>query len=190
MPLEYLWAWSPCQDAVGVPAALRWQTAAGGIGNPTGHWTKTWLECPGSAEVADSRRRHRQPGRALCQDAVRVPAALRWQTVAGGIGSRKGKGPTKWEGPPAAICHCNIHHSNSPSNHSRNPVIIAVTLVIIATPVIISAPFASPNRKSPAIRTSLLWLSAGGKAGRCVHFARTCHRNSLSAMCKAHCHGR
>ena len=33
MPLEYLWAWSPCQDAVGVPAALRWQTAAGGIGS-------------------------------------------------------------------------------------------------------------------------------------------------------------
>ena len=24
--------------------------------------------------------------------------------AAGGIGSRKGKGPTKWEGPPAAIC--------------------------------------------------------------------------------------
>ena len=24
---------------------------------------------------------------------------------AGGIGSRKGKGPTKWEGPPGTICH-------------------------------------------------------------------------------------
>ena len=23
-----------------------------------------------------------------------------WQMVSGGIGSRKGKGPTKWEGPP------------------------------------------------------------------------------------------
>ena len=43
------------------------------------------------AEVADSRRRHWQPDWALDQDAVGVPAALRWQTVAGGIGSRKGK---------------------------------------------------------------------------------------------------
>ncbi|MDD6828824.1 MAG: hypothetical protein PUD74_03425, partial [Bacteroidales bacterium] len=25
--------------------------------------------------------------------------------VPGGIGSRKGKGPTKWEGPPGTICH-------------------------------------------------------------------------------------
>ena len=32
----------------------------------------------------------------------------RW-IVDGGIGSRKGKGPTKWGGPPAAICRCNIH---------------------------------------------------------------------------------
>ena len=28
-----------------------------------------------------------------------------WQMVSGGIGSRKGKGPTKWEGPPGTICH-------------------------------------------------------------------------------------
>ena len=28
-----------------------------------------------------------------------------WQMVPGGIGSRKGKGPTKWEGPPDTICH-------------------------------------------------------------------------------------
>ena len=45
------------------------------------------------------------PEKAENQDAVGVPAALRWQTAAGGIGSRKGKGPTKWEGPPAAVCH-------------------------------------------------------------------------------------
>ena len=45
----------------------------------------------GSAEVADSRRRHWQPDRALDQDVVGVPVALRWQTVAGGIGSRKGQ---------------------------------------------------------------------------------------------------
>ena len=28
-----------------------------------------------------------------------------WHMVSGGIGSRKGKGPTKWEGPPGTICH-------------------------------------------------------------------------------------
>ena len=27
-----------------------------------------------------------------------------WQMVSGGIGSRKGKVPTQWEGPPVAIC--------------------------------------------------------------------------------------
>ena len=30
------------------------------------------------------------------------------------------------------------------------------------------------TRKSPAIRTCLLWLSAGDKAGRCGDFERTC----------------
>ena len=78
------------QDAVGVPAALRWQTAAGGIGNPTGTRPgRGWST--GGAVVADSRRRHWLPKREVNQDAVGVPAALRWQTVAGGIGSRKGK---------------------------------------------------------------------------------------------------
>ena len=44
----------------------------------------------------------------LQSSPFRVQSKLQWQIVEGGIGSRKGKGPTKWEGPPAAICHCNI----------------------------------------------------------------------------------
>ena len=43
----------------------------------------------GGAEVADSRRRHWLQKRALGQDAVGVPAALRWQTAVGGIGNPK-----------------------------------------------------------------------------------------------------
>ena len=35
-------------------------------------------------------------------------------------------------------------------------------------------PPARRTRKSPAIRTCLLWLSAGDKAGRCGDFDRTC----------------
>ena len=31
-----------------------------------------------------------------------------WLLVTGGIGSRKGKGPTKWEGPPGANSHIAI----------------------------------------------------------------------------------
>ena len=45
---------------------------------------------------------------------------LQRQIAEGGIGSRKGKGPTKWEGPPAAICCCNIH-SNLTCNQSIAP---------------------------------------------------------------------
>ena len=120
MPLEYLWAWSPCQGAVGVPAALRWQTAAGGIGNPIEHCARTRLEYR-------QRRGGRQPQEALApdwalgQDAVGVPAALRWQTAAGGIGSRKGKGPTKWEGPPAAVCHLSAPKQSQQTSSNKQP---------------------------------------------------------------------
>ena len=109
------------QDAVGVPAALRWQTAAGDIGNPTGTGPgRGWSA--GGAEVADRRRKHWRPDRALDQDAVGVPAALRWQTVAGGIGSRKGKGPTKWEGPPAAVCHLSATKQRNKAAATNQPL--------------------------------------------------------------------
>ena len=75
--------WALDQDAVGVPAALRWQTAAGGI---------------------DSRL-------AENQDAVGVPAALRWQTVAGGIGSRKGREPGRgWSSGSAEVADSRRRH--------------------------------------------------------------------------------
>ena len=98
----------------------------------------------GSAEVADSCRRHWRPDRALGQNAVGVPAALRWQTVAGGIGSRKGKGPTKWEGPPAAVCHlsapkqsqqtsCNQQHNKAAQQSSRNKAATSICNKAAAT---------------------------------------------------------
>ena len=40
---------------------------------------------------------------------IKLQSKLQWQIAEGGIGSRKGKGPTKWEGPPAAIYHCKIY---------------------------------------------------------------------------------
>ena len=48
---------------------------------------------------------------------------LQRQIAAGGIGSRKGKGPTKWEGPPAAICHCKTPHSIRPTVTSRKQAV-------------------------------------------------------------------
>ena len=98
---------SPRQDASGVLVGM--------VPVPGRGWSS------GSAEVADSCRRHRQPDWALDQDAVGVPAALRWQTAAGGIGSRKGKGPTKWEGPPAAVCHLSATKQQQQSSRNKAP---------------------------------------------------------------------
>ena len=90
MPLEYLWAWSPCQDAVGVPEALRWQTAAGGIGNPKRALNQDAVGDPAALRWQTAAGGIGNPKRALDQDAVGVPAALRWQTAAGGIGNPTG----------------------------------------------------------------------------------------------------
>ena len=46
-----------------------------------------------------------------------LKSKLQRQIAEGGIGSRKGKGPTKWEGPPAATAAANRnpprHHANA-----------------------------------------------------------------------------
>ena len=47
---------------------------------------------------------------------IKLQSKLQRQIAEGGIGSRKGKGPTKWEGPPAAT---TAARHNPPRNHAN-----------------------------------------------------------------------
>ena len=88
---------------------------------------------------------------------IGLQSKLQRQIAEGGIGSRKGKGPTKWEGPPAAICRCNINISHPcnirKTNHSPDKSSISPTL---------SAKQAFP-RASFSILTSICRASCSGR---------------------------
>ena len=85
MPLRHLWAGWPCRRQVRSPPSPRRDASGVLVGR-----------------VAVSKRIVR---RIIMIEVKVLVGYAPWQMVSGGIGSRKGKGPTKWEGPPGTICH-------------------------------------------------------------------------------------
>ena len=85
MALEYLWAGWSCRRQVRRPPSPRRDAPEVPVGR---------VAVP------------KQIVRRIIMVEVKVLVGYApWQMVSGGIGSRKGKGPTKWEGPPGTICH-------------------------------------------------------------------------------------